>query len=111
MLRGKSRLELYVTNCNLSKLYPRSSELEVLLIIKELKGLINAERLQGLILLLFYCLANRKVRYFLTEGISPVNRDVSVDSKGQGDVGGIDQVLILLVNHLVQDLREAGSCE
>lgn len=61
--------------------------------------------------MLFDSLADREVSYFFTEGISPVNRDISVDSKGQGDVGGIDQVLILLVNHLVQDLREAGSCE
>lgn len=61
--------------------------------------------------MLFDSLADREVSYFLTEGISPADRNVSVNGEGQGYVSGIDQVLILLVNHLVQDFGEAGSCK
>ena len=111
MLRSKSCLEPYATNSYFSMLYPRGSELEVLLIIEELNCLINAERLQGLVILLFESLAHREVSYFLTEGISILNRDIRVNGKGQSDISRIDKVLILLVNHLVQDLRESGSCK
>ena len=109
MLRGQSSLEDGAVDGDVTCLNPGGCKAEIGFIIEEGKSLIDAEALQRLVLLLLECLLERKVSNRLAERVCGIDWDVGVDSKSKRCVGRVDQILVLLIDHLVEDFGEPGG--
>jgi hypothetical protein len=78
MVRSKRGLKLRAIDNDLADFKPGSCNCQVSLVVEELKGLINAEALKRLVILLFKSLSEREVGYLIAKTVRGSNRNVGV---------------------------------
>lgn len=85
---------------------PLSGNFKVFLVVHEAEGFVKTEHLQLFILLLFACLSQEEIRHFLVEFLYIFRRQVHGLSSNKGHVNSVNQVLIGLIHHLIENERK-----